>query len=490
MRSSARRAGTAAAVIGLAAGSLLWQPPTASAEPECLTSSSDFDRDGTPDVAVGSPGGSGRLGSVQVRLSNEGETLTVTLTGAPGFGTAVTSLSSYANEGDDELCSQLVVGSPDESTRTDLKASGVVYVYVWDLQAHRFQRRATLEPQAQGVGGAAQSGARFGAALAAEQRPADQSDPQPERLFVGSPGFDRSGFADTGRVTSFWLDADEDPRAHDTQITELGEPLTDEPTPGARLGSSLSVGGGLVAMGMPGFPVGGSVGGAVGAGAVLVDRVHTDPDAPLPLVLSQSSRGVPGTEEKNDHFGASVHLVPDTAGRAPTLLVGTPGEDLGRITDAGSVTIAKVAYDDLETTGTIRTVDQNSAGMAGTAERGDQLGAAVSSIQVRSKISYLVGAPGEDVGSAKDAGMVQTVGTGKGWTQSTAGVPGVAETGDRLGASLGGSPATGATRPLIGIPGEDSAAGAVLVGLPGSGTSVSYLKGTRSGGRFGFSVAP
>ena len=55
------RALTAAtAGLGLAAISLLGSAPPASAEPECLTSSSDFDRDGTPDIAVGVPGGSDR----------------------------------------------------------------------------------------------------------------------------------------------------------------------------------------------------------------------------------------------------------------------------------------------------------------------------------------------------------------------------------------------------------------------------------------------
>ena len=53
-----------------------------------------------------------------------------------------------------------------------------------------------------------------------------------------------------------------------------------------------------------------------------------------------------------------------------------------------------------------------------------------------------------------------------------------------------GSPATGASRTLIGIPGEDSSTGAVLVGLPIGGGSVGYLKGTEVGNRYGFAVAP
>ena len=340
MRRSTRTVTTAAATLGLALTGLLGHAPPAAAEPECLTSSSDFDRDGKPDVAIGIPGGSGRNGAVQVRLSNKGKPFTRTVTGSPGFGTAVTSLSSYADEGDDSLCSQLVVGSPEESTRSDLQRSGVVHVYYWSASAKQFLRRGSFEPQGQGVGGQAQSGARFGAALAAEQRPADQTDPRPARLFVGAPGVDIDGFRDTGRVTSFWIDADEDPSAHDTEITELGEPLSDAPTPGAALGSSLSVGGGQVAMGMPGFPTG----GLAGAGAVLVDSLDTsDPDRPFPLLLSQASSGVPGTPEKGDRFGASVHLVPSAGGGSPTLLVGAPGEDLGRTADAGAVTIAKIS---------------------------------------------------------------------------------------------------------------------------------------------------
>jgi hypothetical protein len=485
MRRSIRALTAAATSLGLAITCLLGNAPSASAEPECLTSSSDFDRDGTPDVAVGVPGGAGRNGAVQVRLSNEGKPITTTVTGAPGFGTAVTSLSSYTDEGDDALCSQLVVGSPDESLRTGMQRSGAVYVYTWSASAKRFVSRATIEAPGTEWEDGSQSGARFGAALAAEQRPADQIDPRPARLFVGAPGLDINDGRDTGQVTSFWVDADEDPDVHDVEFTRLGEPYTDEPTPGAALGSSLSVAAGKVAMGMPGF----STRDKAGAGAVLVDDVESDPDGPIALVLSQASRGVPGTAEKGDRFGTSVHLVPAPGGGAPTLLVGTPGEDVGSKTNAGSVTVARISAD-LELSGTTRTLDQNSAGMAGSVEAGDQLGAAVSSVRYGSSVALLVGAPGEDVGRVRDAGMVQTIGNGLSWTQQSSGVPGTAEKGDRLGASLAGSPSTGATKPLIGIPGEDSSDGAVLVGLPIGGGSVTYLKGTTGGDRFGFAVAP
>ncbi len=486
MRRGTRTPVVIAASLGVIGAGVVNAPP-AAAEPECLVSSSDFDADGLADVVVGAPGGAGHAGTVQVRLSNEGEPFTTTLTGAPGFGTAVTSLSSYAGEGDDALCSQLVVGSPDESLRTDRPRAGVVHVYTWSPAAKRFVSRTTIEAPGRAFEDGAQSGARFGAALAAEQRPADEGDPRPARLFVGAPGMDIGGSRDTGQVTSFWVDGDDHPDIHGAEFTRLGEPLTDEPTPRAALGSSLSVAGGLVAMGMPGYPER----GRVGAGAVLIDLVHGGHDSPGPAVVSQATIGVPGTAEAGDRVGAAVHLVADRTVGFATLVVGAPGEDVGTRSDAGSVTVAQISTD-LELPGTIptRTVDPDSAGMAGVAEAGDHLGAAVSSVRDGSTVRFLVGAPGEDVGRARDAGMVQTVGTGKGWTQSSAGVPGSTETGDRLGASLAGSPATGATRVLIGIPGEDSSTGAVLVGLPGTGSRVSYLKGARTGDGYGSTVGP
>ncbi|GAA3696016.1 hypothetical protein GCM10022204_09930 [Microlunatus aurantiacus] len=476
-----------AATLGVATASVLAQAPPASAEPECLTGSSDFDRDGTPDIAVGVPGGSGRAGAVQVRLSNKGKPVTTTVTGAPGFGTATTTLSSYAGRGDVALCSQLVVGSPDESARAGRPAGGVVHVYTYSTSTKSFVRRATFHPESPGMWGTDQPGARFGAALAAEQRTAGGSQPPFARLFVGSPNQEVWDSPESGQITSFRIDDARVPEVQDPYTLDFGDEILGDSAPPskAHLGASLSVSGNLVVIGVPGQ----TVAGAATAGSVIIDQFG-DVDGFLPRELSQASPGVPGTAEAGDRFGTSVHLVAASGGRAPTLLVGTPGEDVGRLKDAGSVTVLRVSRSTGKTEGTVRTVDQNSAGMAGSAEADDQLGAAVSSVRYGSSIAYLVGAPGEDVGKARDAGMVQTIGNGKGWTQSTAGVPGTAEAGDRMGASLAGSPATGAKKPLVGIPGEDLATGAVLVGLPIDGGSVSYLKGTRIGNRYGYSVAP
>ncbi len=486
MRRGTRTMTAAAAGVGLAVTGLLLATPPASAAPTC-PASSDFDRDGTPDVAVGVPGGSGRNGAVQVRLTNVGKPFTTTISGAPGFGTAVTSLSSYPRGGDLALCNQLVVGSPDENARAGRPASGVVYLYVWNATKKAFVQRAKLHPESPGLYGTDQPGARFGATLAAEPRTASTSDPRFPRLFIGSPNQDVWDIPDSGQVTSFRVDAASVPQLQDPYTLDFGDEVLGDAEPPARahLGASLSVVRGVVAIGVPGL----SVNGATAAGAVIIDQVG-DVDGFMPRVLSQASSGVPGTPERGDGFGSSVHLVPASDGGAPTLLVGAPGEDVGSAADAGSVTLARISLSTGRTVGTVRTLDQNSSGMAGTAEAGDQLGTAVSSTRYGSSVAYLVGAPGEDVGRARDAGMVQTIGNGKSWTQNSTGIPGTAESGDRFGASVAGSPSTGATRPLIGIPGEDSSSGAVLVGLPIGGGSVGYLKGTTAGDRFGFAVAP
>lgn len=491
MRRSARRVVQGSAALGLAVGSLFLNLPSASAEPECLGASSDFDSDGTPDVVVGIPGASGRPGAVQVRLSNEDEPFTRTITGVAGFGTAVTSLSSYADEGDDALCSQLVVGSPDERLSPDRPRSGVVHVYAWDAGSRQFGSRGVFAPGSRGVAGADQAGARFGAALAAEQHRAEDGELGPDRLYVGAPGFDvgdgdGGAVRDAGHVVSFVIDDGANPRAHRNRTLDYSD--EDGPgrsTVGGRLGSSLGVGGGLVAAGAPGQ----AVRGVVGAGAVLVEKLDAGPDDFMPEELSQATPGVPGSPEKGDRFGAAVHLVASGSGR-PTLAVGAPGEDLRGKADAGSVTLARISLTTGQPVGPVRAVDQDSAGVAGTAEAGDAFGAALSSTGPVDASTFLVGSPGEDVGRARDAGMVQTIGHGTGWTQNTTGVPGQAETGDRMGAALGGSTASGADQPLIGVPGEDGSTGAVVVGLPRKGHPAGYLEGTTAGGRFGFAVAP
>jgi hypothetical protein len=110
----------------------------------------------------------------------------------------------------------------------------------------------------------------------------------------------------------------------------------------------------------------------------------------------------------------------------------------------------------------------------GAAEPGDHFGAAVSAY--RSGVA--VGVPGEDIGSIKDAGLVQTFGNDSDdpfgplfppagtFTQNSPGVPGTAEASDHFGASVSIGQQSGIpfctysvrvpTVLAIGVPGEDN----------------------------------
>ncbi|MBQ0850880.1 FG-GAP and VCBS repeat-containing protein [Streptomyces sp. NPDC057621] len=90
-------------------------------------------------------------------------------------------------------------------------------------------------------------------------------------------------------------------------------------------------------------------------------------------------------------------------------------------------------------------VTQSSPEVGGAAEEGDDFGAALSAGDLNgdSRPELVVGVPGEDVGTVKDAGGYVTMnGTEHGLhgglarSQSTPNMPGTAEAGDRFGAQL------------------------------------------------------
>ncbi|HYN75981.1 MAG TPA: FG-GAP repeat protein [Candidatus Limnocylindria bacterium] len=148
------------------------------------------------------------------------------------------------------------------------------------------------------------------------------------------------------------------------------------------------------------------------------------------------------------------------------LVVGTPGEDVGRATDAGTVT---VAYGD--STGTFGPFDGRSiseADLGYTSQPGDRFGAVVLTADLNGDKcgDLVIGAPGKSSG----AGAVYVVyGKAPGTTgsqfgdsvqvlrQGANGVSGKAEAGDGFGSSLAvtGSGANGPTQLWVGVPGED-----------------------------------
>lgn len=457
----------AAVLVIVAAGSV---PPTtpAGAASCSATTTQDFDDDGRADLVVARTMPASRFGVVEIRMSG-GTTQTVsaaslgfTSTSGDQFGADVhiTSIDEADN------CPDLVIGAPGTS------GGGAAYLV-------------------RGTGGGVETtavrltapvaGAAFGAQVGATDLPFSRV-----RVLVGAPDLDTGG-TDAGGVYVYQLD--------DGAVTGAPGVLTysDFGAPAAagdRLGAVMDVTSYHVTLGMPLR----EVGGARDAGEV-VGFWFTDQPGSVELAdvtrVTQNTAGAPGVAEAGDQFGAAV----DFAG-AHTF-VGVPGEDIGDLRDAGSV----LRYAELGNgaAGRWRAWAQGTAGVPGVDEAGYRFGAAVKLAWVEvlvdgdpmSQPVYVVGAPGENVGSVADAGAVTVLAPGVrpafGLSQGT-GLPGRAERGDLVGAALGDLPGEytgpyyGGDGLVIGAPGED-------VGTVVDAGLVMYARGLLPNGRFGWSSA-
>ena len=185
---------------------------------------------------------------------------------------------------------------------------------------------------------------------------------------------------------------------------------------------------------------------------------------------SQNSTGVDDTAEAGDRFGASLAFLMNAFTGERYLAIGAPKEDVGTVKDAGMVNRFRYpgALNGSQEVGIV----QGAKGVAGSAEAGDQFGYAVSyeEFQIDTQQSGLaVGAPFEDVGTVKDAGGAgfYSVSGDPGandtfLTESSAGVPGTAQTGDHMGAAVGGSSAG----LLVGAPDDAGYYRGVVLALP------------------------
>jgi len=169
-----------------------------------------------------------------------------------------------------------------------------------------------------------------------------------------------------------------------------------------------------------------------------------------PFWINQSSPGVPGTAEAEDWFGEAL------AGSGSTLVVGVPGEDIGKVKDAGNVVVLTYAGGH-RFTGVA--FGQNSRGVADKAEWRDEFG---SSVAIGRGL-VAVGVPGEE----KQGGLVQLFSLSgskvKPLTaidQNSSGVPGVGQFADRFGEAIAiAEVCTGKTGIVVGGPNESFSTG-------------------------------
>lgn len=127
----------------------------------------------------------------------------------------------------------------------------------------------------------------------------------------------------------------------------------------------------------------------------------------------QGDRWVPGAAEAGDRFGASV-LTGEfgSDGGRRHLVVGAPGENLGRRADAGTVTLTRTDETGHPSGRPAVAWSQGSPGVTGSVESGDRFGAALAAVELTSIGDdddlhwdvVLTTVPGEDVAGHRDVG--------------------------------------------------------------------------------------
>ncbi|MFC9179198.1 FG-GAP and VCBS repeat-containing protein [Streptomyces globisporus] len=431
-------------------------------------------------------------------------TLAATATAAPAVsGTAVAAAPApvarqqvdFNGDGYEDM-----VASVPDGTVSGIKKAGYVAVYPGDAKGINPARHQVIHQNTAGVPGSAAADARFGGSTPADIDGDGSTDllvsagnGRPIILFGGRSGLGARAVELQGQGDAVG-DFDGDGRADVAGIDHSdwgGKVVLSE-----NIGADGSVGSTRTALTSDGVTA------YEGLQAADIDNDGKDD------LLVRT-----GCTEEPDCGGTSLYLSTGT-GFAHTPIATAPGTYL----DHASVTVGSVngdAYPDLvltrQPTGLDSDVDfpskggavavalggpqgqntsvkpkwitQATAGVPGADEKGDAMGAsaAVGDLDGDGYGEVVVGLPGEDVGTAKDAGGVLVFkGRASGITgadtkvigQSTADVPGVDEQGDAFGgevhvvAGAKGVPATSA----VAAPGENTGQGGVWL-----------LKGSRTG---------
>ena len=459
-------------------------PATAAQAAACARVKSDFNGDGHADVAAGAPDDAAGQGSVSIVYDPVGGGSGATKQTIPGSALAL----------DGSFGAALTSGYFDADCYADLAVSAPGHRRVVVLRGSA----GGLTIEGAGTFGVADiPGAdrhsNFGYALGAGDFNADGVDD----LAVGAPGpmfYDgdsEPAFSDGGAVGIFPGSAGGVTATGGKWIMEGAAGMAGVASEYDALGAAFAAGDfngdGFtdLAIGAPGED-GGYWNESGGAGGLLAVR-----GGPGGLTgtgsafLDQSSPGVPGTHEQGDEFGRSLAAGDVTGDGRADLVVGSPGESLGDLEWAGSISILPGSSGGPTGTGS-SSFTQDTADVPGTGERYDTFGAglAIADLNGDGRPDLAVSSPGEDVGATADTGSVTVLyGTARGPSatgsryvdQNSAGIPGTNEAGDDFGRTLTALPAA----LVVGAPGEQTGSGATA-----ATGAFSVLTGNLSAGTF------
>ncbi|MFG2652453.1 FG-GAP and VCBS repeat-containing protein [Streptomyces sp. NPDC048436] len=123
--------------------------------------------------------------------------------------------------------------------------------------------------------------------------------------------------------------------------------------------------------------------------------------------ITQNTAGVPGANEKSDQFGGRLSAGDVNGDGFPDLAVGVPGEAIGSKAKAGAVVLLKGGRAGLTGKGA-QAFHQDTAGVPGVAESGDLFGGSLRLLDVTgdAKADLVAGGPGENLGAVVNGGAV------------------------------------------------------------------------------------